>query len=81
MNEERKNEIARAVSNMEFFPVPVEDNLELVTYEKIPLNRLNSIGVGFDSLQRIIQNAANNLFYPPSKIRPQLYLFDHLPPF
>ena len=60
MNEERKNEIARAVSSMEFFPVPVEDNLELVTYEKIPLNRLNSIGVGFDSLQRIIQNAANN---------------------
>lgn len=44
MSEERKNEIIKAITDVEFYPIEVDDNTSLDDYQKISFDEIASLG-------------------------------------
>lgn len=50
MIENKKNEIAKAVSSMEFYPEILDEKYELTNTKKFPIGNIASLGAGFEPL-------------------------------
>ena len=55
----KKNEIVKQISQG-FTPVPFEGDFDLIVKKEIPIDRLSTLGVGFDSVASALQRVVNN---------------------
>ena len=55
----KKNEIVQQISQG-FTPVPFEGDFDLIVKKEIPIARLSTLGVGFDSVASALQHVVNN---------------------
>ena len=61
MNELAKQDsMTKALATMEFKPALLEEEIKLTEYNKLPLSRLNSLGVGFKPLVQAIEQFSGN---------------------
>ncbi|MDI3537617.1 MAG: hypothetical protein PWP30_2099 [Eubacteriaceae bacterium] len=56
---ERKNEIARAMSDLELYPAIVEEETEITKYTKLPLSKMATLGVAFEPLSAALQTVVS----------------------
>ncbi len=53
---EYKNEAIQPISNLALTPFLADDETSIVSYEKVPLSRLNSLGIAFEPISTAVQN-------------------------
>ena len=53
---EYKNEAIQPIPNLALTPFLADDETSIVSYEKVPLSRLNSLGVAFEPISTAVQN-------------------------
>ncbi|MGB4587714.1 MAG: hypothetical protein WBI17_00600 [Clostridiaceae bacterium] len=57
---ERRNEIVEAITNIEYYPAIVEEQVKLEKYTKLPLSKMTSLGTAFEPLVAAFQNVTND---------------------
>ena len=55
----RKDEIAKAIMDVEYYPAIVEERANITKYPKFPLSRVPALGVAFEPLAAALQNVVN----------------------
>ena len=55
----KKQEIVRAMTDVEFHPAVIDKPKNLTTYQKIPLSRIPAAGTAFDSIAAAFQYVVN----------------------
>ena len=55
----QKNEIARAIMNVEYHPAVIEKSVGIEKYTKLPLSKVSALGVAFEPLATAFQNVFN----------------------
>jgi hypothetical protein len=53
---EYKNEAIQPIPNLALTPFLADDETSIVSYEKVPLSRLNSLGIAFEPISTAVQN-------------------------
>lgn len=53
---ERKNEIAKAMVEIELYPADVKENVNVAQYAKFPISRLAAFGTAFEPVSAAFQN-------------------------
>ena len=56
---ERKKEIVKAITDVEYYPAIVEEQANIAKYTKLPLSRMPALGVAFEPLAAAFQNVVN----------------------
>lgn len=80
---ERKNEIIKTMTNMEYYPVTSEKQVNIATYTKLPLSKIAAIGTGFKPMAAAFQNIVkgggtqSGLYMVKFKKGRQLAKFEH----
>jgi len=54
--DEKKNEIARAIMNVEYYPAVAKKDVSIEKYTKLPLSRVSALGVAFEPLTAAFQS-------------------------
>jgi hypothetical protein len=57
--DEQKNEIARAIMNIEYYPAVIEKDIGIEKYTKLPIAKVSALGVAFEPLATAFQNVFN----------------------
>ncbi len=52
---DRKSDIVKAMTNVEYYPTVVEEQVGMVQHTKLPLSRISSLGVAFEPLAAAFQ--------------------------
>ena len=55
--DERKNEIAIAIMNKEYYPAIIEKDVSIEKHTKLPIAKISALGVAFEPLAAAFQNA------------------------
>lgn len=57
--EERRKEIVKAMTDVEYHPVFIEKQVNITQYTKLPFSRLATLGIAFEPLTAAFQNLVN----------------------
>lgn len=57
----KKNEIVKAMMNVEYYPAVRKDNMSLEKYTKVPLSSITALGTGFASLPTSIREVVQTV--------------------
>lgn len=55
----KKNEIVKAMTDVEYYPVVFEEEVSIEKYTKLPLTRIPALGIAFEPLVAAFQNVVN----------------------
>ena len=58
-NDERKSEIVKAITDVEYYPAIIEEQICVAKYTKLPLSRVTTLGTAFEPLTAAFQNVIN----------------------
>ncbi|WP_342431124.1 hypothetical protein [Neobacillus sp. FSL H8-0543] len=56
---ERKSEIVKAMTDVEFYPAIIEEQICVAKYTKLPLSRVKTLGTAFEPLTAAFRNVIN----------------------
>ncbi|MBL3889147.1 hypothetical protein IRV22_15620 [Bacillus cereus] len=56
---ERKSEIVKAMTDVEYYPAIIEEQICVAKYTKLPLSRVTTLGTAFESLTAAFRNVIN----------------------
>ena len=56
---ERKSEIVKAMTDVEYHPVFIEEQVYTTQYTKLPLSRVTTLSIAFEPLTAAFQNVVN----------------------
>ena len=54
-----KNDIVKAMMDVEYYPYVQEDQVSIAKYTKLPLSRVPALGTAFEPLAAAFQNVVN----------------------
>ena len=54
--DEQKNEIARAIMNVEYYPAVIEKDISIEKYTKLPIAKISTLGVAFEPLTAAVNS-------------------------
>ena len=55
----KKNEIVKAMTDVEYYPTDVEEQVNIAKYTKLPLSRVPALGTAFEPLAAAFKNVLN----------------------
>ncbi len=55
----QKNEIVKSMTSMEIVPLPVNNEIEVSTYNKLPISRVSALGTGLEPMVSMVQKVVN----------------------
>lgn len=57
---EQKNDLIKAITDVEYYPVIFEEETNIVNYTKLPLSRIPALGTAFEPLSAAFQQLVNS---------------------
>ena len=57
----KKNEIVKAMTDVEYYPSVREDEISIEKYTKLPLAEVSALGIAFEPLTSVFQNITHTI--------------------